>query len=139
MLLHVNSGHAPPSPLCAVLGLTVSALVRGLAAMMSGDRKESQRMMRHRVGFQLVTVLMVSAGVYWNAYRQALVPATSNEEGSSSGAAAGDSGDASVIVDKRVYLTDSRMEREAARLDAALAAGRAAAKSGEAPQKQQLQ
>lgn len=50
------------------LGLTCAALVRGLGAFASADRRTSQMMMRYRVGFQFCTVGAFVGGIYYKAY-----------------------------------------------------------------------
>lgn len=78
------------------LGATVAALTVGLRALLRADRRQSQLMMRARVGFQLCTVGALIGGVYWRAYRS----------GGTDFAAV--KGSDAPRTDKRVYLTDPR-------------------------------
>ena len=50
------------------LGLTVAALAGGLRTLVTGDRRNSNLMMRARVFFQLCTVGTLVGTIYWKAY-----------------------------------------------------------------------
>ena len=57
------------------------ALVRGMGAMMSGDRRKSQLMMRYRVGFQLATVCAFVGGVFYKAGQEEALRLAAEQRG----------------------------------------------------------
>ena len=50
------------------LGATMAALGGGLRTLATGDKRQSQLMMRARVFFQLCTVTTLAGTIYWKAY-----------------------------------------------------------------------
>ncbi len=65
-----------------------------MGAMMRNDKRQSQRMMRQRVAFQLATVGALVGGMYWRAFKS----------GGADGGAAGEK----TAVDNRVWLHSGR-------------------------------
>lgn len=74
------------------LGLTVAALIGGLGSLYTDNKRQSQIMMRARVGFQFMTVACLVGGIYWKAYKGTL-----------------GNGPRNPTTDNRVYLNDPRL------------------------------
>lgn len=104
----------------AVLGLTVIALTRGMGAMMRDDKRKSQRMMRQRVAFQLLTVGAVVGGMYWRAYQSGALDQRTRVT--------------SPAVDNRVFITNGRNYDLPADATAKAAEGAEAGIEGFAPE-----
>ena len=54
------------------LGLTVAALTGGMVSLLRDDKRQSQLMMRARVGFQFCAILALVGGIYYRAYQGSL-------------------------------------------------------------------
>lgn len=91
--------------------------------MMRDDKRKSQRMMRQRVAFQLLTVGAVVGGMYWRAYQSGALETRRTHN-------------TSPAVDNRVYMTNGRNYDLPADAAAKAADGAEAGLEGFAPEGQ---